>query len=53
MALSEKDREDFLNRLGAVRKVRAIGSKGPDVYVTDSGKEWDDDDIEMAINLGF
>lgn len=53
MALTQKDRDDFLMRLGAVRKVRANGDEVPGEYVTEGGQEWSDEDIEMAIVFGF
>lgn len=53
MELTEKDRNGFLNRVGAVQKVRADGEEVPGVYVEESGKEWDDEDIKMLIALGF
>lgn len=53
MELTDKDRDDFLNRLGAIQKVRADGKVVQGVYVQEDGKEWDDDDILMLIAFGF
>lgn len=53
MELSDKDREEFLNRVGAVQKLRADGTEVPGVYVQEDGEEWDDDAIKMLIAFGF
>ena len=53
MILTDKDRDDFLNRVGAVQKLRANGEEVPGVYVEENGKEWDDEDIRMLIAFGF
>ena len=53
MELSDKDRDGFLNRVGAVQKLRADGELVPGVYVQEDGKEWDDEDIKMLITFGF
>ena len=53
MAITQKDRDDFLRRIGAVRRARLAGSEEPEVYVTESGQEWNDEGIEFAIAFGF
>ena len=53
MELTKKDRDDFLNRVGAVQKLRENGEEVLGVYVEKSGKEWDDEDIKMLIAFGF
>ncbi|MDP1720060.1 MAG: hypothetical protein Q8L08_03560 [Candidatus Nanopelagicaceae bacterium] len=53
MALTQKDRGDFLMRLGVVRKVRANGEEVSGEYVDEDGHEWTDQGIEMAIAFGF
>ena len=53
MVLTDKDRDGFLNRVGAVQKLRADGELVPGVYVQEDGKEWDDEDIKMLITFGF
>ena len=53
MAITQKDRDDFLKRLGAVPKVRLNGDEVPGEYVTDEGQEWSDEGIAMAIAFGF
>ena len=53
LELSDKDREAFLKRIGAIQKLRADGAEVPGVYVQEDGKEWDDDDILMLIAYGF
>ena len=53
MELSDKDRDGFLNRVGAVQKLRADGEVMPGIYVDEDGKEWDDEDIKMLIAFGF
>ena len=53
MELSDRDRDGFLKRVGAVQKLRADGEEVPGVYVEESGKEWDDEDIKMLIAFGF
>ena len=53
MELSDKERDGFLNRIGAVQKLRASGEVVPGVYVQEDGKEWDDEDIKMLIAFGF
>ena len=53
MAITQKDRDDFLRRIGAVRRARLAGSEEPEVYLTEGGQEWDDEGIEFAIFFGF
>ena len=53
MVLTDKDRDDFLNRIGAVHKLRASGEVVPGIYVDEEGKEWHDEDIKMLIAFGF
>jgi len=53
MAITQKDRDDFLRRIGAVRKARLAGSEEPGVYVTEGGEEWNDESIKFAIAFGF
>jgi hypothetical protein len=53
MAITQRDRDDFLRRIGVVRKARLDGSEEPGVYVTEGGQEWDDDGLEFAIAFGF
>lgn len=53
MDLSDKDWDGFLNRLGAVQKVRANGEVVPGEYVDEDGKEWHDEDIKMLIAYEF
>ena len=53
MAITQKDRDEYLKRLGAVQKVRANGDVVPGEYVTEGGEEWSDEGIAMAIAFGF
>jgi hypothetical protein len=54
MALSKQDREDFLMRMGAVRKSRSGSDDNPeDSDSPSSSRIWSDTDIEMAIAMGF
>jgi hypothetical protein len=53
MVVSQEEREEFLNRLGAVKQVRRrSGGKG-NAMVSEDEKEWTDEEIQMAIDMGF
>ena len=52
MAITKKDRDDFLRRMGAVSEARQVSS-GDNKRNKASERVWTDDEIEEAISYGF
>jgi hypothetical protein len=52
MAITQKDRDDFLGRIGAVTEARQVSSRDKKRKPA-SEREWSDDEIEKASSYGF
>jgi hypothetical protein len=52
MAITQKDRDDFLRRMGAVTEARQVSS-GDNKRKEAGERVWTDDEIEEAISYGF
>ena len=53
MKLSNKERESFLDRLGAVTSVRRQSAGMDESKAPPDETVWTDEEIQMAIDMGF
>lgn len=53
MALSENERQSFLERMGAVTEARLDSAGIQEMDDSEPEKEWSDAEIQMAIEMGF